>query len=114
MSQQQEELVLALLGVESVRAEDTPRWTNIRVAIAENREPGRMLGCAEQHIREHVYSRMVHSALDQGGPWPFVVNAQSSIDRIVISVDLLAKASQQKAITSLIEQGLRSKCPTRN
>jgi hypothetical protein len=84
-------------------------WTNVRVIVYENRKAGKLLGCAEQHIREHIYARNIHKSLDAEGKWPFVVSAQSSIDKIVVAVDILAKKTDRNLIATAIERGLSDK-----
>lgn len=99
-------LLAAVLATPYAQAKSSAKWTSIRIIIYENRSIGKQNGCSEQHVREHLYARTIHRALDKKGSWPFIVNARSSIDRIIVSVDLLAQPSYRSSITSTLKQGL--------
>ncbi len=99
-------LLAGVLATPYAQAKSSAKWTSIRIIIYENRSIGKQKGCSEQHVREHLYARNIHRALDKKGLWPFIVNARSSIDRIIVSVDLLAQPSDRFSITSTLKQGL--------
>jgi hypothetical protein len=104
-------LAIALLffvvpfGLQSAPVRD---WTNIQIVIYENRLSGTRPECSDQHLNQRIYARKIHQNLDKKGRWPFVVDARSSIDKILISLKIRASTQDYAIIQSRLEEALHA------
>ena len=62
----------------------------IRVAVYEHRMGSLETACSTQHLREHLFARMIDKNLRDLGHSLFLVNATSSLDKIIIKIEFWA------------------------
>jgi hypothetical protein len=93
------------LGLQSAAVSN---WTHVQLVIYENRLSGIRPECSDQHFNKRIYARKIHERLDKNGRWPFVVDARSSIDTIVISLKIRASKKDYAIIQSRLEQALHA------
>jgi len=89
--------------------EEQKEWLPIRVVIYESILENDDSGCARQHLGEHIYARSMHDALDKTIENPYTIHAFSSMDKIIISIDVFADPAALKEITRKIAAGLENR-----
>jgi hypothetical protein len=83
----------------------------VRIIIHEHRLHFEKADCLDQHLKEHLYSRLVDKELTDRGLTAFSVDAVSAIDKIIIGVEHWGEPEKLASIAQAASDGIKKRPP---
>lgn len=102
-------LVLLIFRQNPAVAATGPQY--VRVVIYEHRLFVDDNNCLDQHLKEHLYARLVDRELTNRGHKGFSVEAVSAIDKIIVGVEYWGEPEELANIAQAASEGIQKRPP---
>jgi len=85
------------------------RSQHVKIMIHEDRLLFQSVDCLDQHIKEHLYARLVDKELTDRGHTAFSVDAVATIDKIIVDIEHWGDPEDSAKIAQAVADGIKKR-----